>query len=707
MSILAIAILILCLPVAMFGVLALFHNRIPRHGDFLAILTLGACLLFSTILFFKAFFSDGSTAVWGFGAVGWLAARAGNALSSGILVDNLTAAMLVVVTLISFLVHLFSVKYMEGDVRYGRYYCGLLFFTASMVGVVLASDLLWLYMSWELVGLSSYILIGHWYEKKSASDAAIKAFITTRIGDVGMLIGLLICYWKVGSLQYADLFAAVQTGGLAGGWHTIAGLGIFFGAMGKSAQFPLHVWLPDAMEGPTPVSALIHAATMVAAGVYLTARMLPFFDSTTLVFIAYIGGFTALFAATIAVVQDDIKKVLAYSTVSQLGYMVLGLGVGGYVSGMFHLTTHAFFKAGLFLGSGAVIYAMHHEQSMSRYGGLRRKMPVTTVCYLLATLALVGFPGFSGFWSKDAILADSLAYAMLHPIHAFLPIAGFVTVFLTAFYMFRQFFLTFTGKPRDSHAYEHAREAPWQMLVPLIVLGALAVVGGGFGGWFGAMNPKRGGEEQVDAIVRSGYVSTWTSRLSLSSVSTLSTESTPSTSEHGESAHGPEVEALHKAHYIAMGLSTILGLSGIGFGALFYFERRNGRALFDPARVAARFAPIHRLLWNKYYLDEIYMLCFVMSFRGIAWLAAWFDRLVIDSIVNFFGLLGVAGSWIVEIFDRYVVDGLGVNGAARVTALLGEGLSFSETGRVRQYIVSMVTGLLVAAGACAFAYFAF
>jgi NADH-quinone oxidoreductase subunit L len=701
--ILLIALLIFALPLSTFAVLALFHNRLPRHGDFLAIGALGACLVLSCTIFFRAFMGGGANPVFAIGTFAWLPTRFGQAFFSGILVDQLTSMMLVVVTLVSFLVHLFSSKYMAGDVRYGRYYCGLLLFTTSMLGLVLASDLLWLYMSWELVGLSSYLLIGHWYEKKSASDAAIKAFITTRIGDIGMLIGLLICYVKVGSLQYADLFAAVKVGALTGHWLTIAGLGIFLGAMGKSAQFPLHVWLPDAMEGPTPVSALIHAATMVAAGVYLTGRLLPFFDAPTLVFIAYIGGFTAIFAATIALVQDDIKKVLAYSTVSQLGYMMLGLGVGGYVSGLFHLTTHAFFKAGLFLGSGAVIYAMHHEQSMSKYGGLRHKMPITTTCYLLATLALVGFPGFSGFWSKDAILADALAYAMMHPIHAFLPLAGFATVFLTAFYMFRQFFLTFTGKPRDAHAYEHAHEVPWQMFAPLILLGALAVVGGGFGHWFGAMNPKRDAIEQVRLFTDAGYHSAWTDWA-------IKATPAPEISDHGavegEGAHeGPEAEIRHHAHLMAMGLSTVLGLSGIGVGALFFLQRRNGRALLDPAKPAKWFAPIHTLLWNKYYFDEMYMACFVMSTRAVAVAAAFFDKWVIDSIVNFVGRLGVFGSWVVELFDRYVVDGVFVNGSATVTRLLGEGLSFSETGRVRQYIVLTLTGVVMIAGICAVAYF--
>jgi len=732
--ILTCALLIFLLPLAAYVVMALFNRRIPRRGDWLATGVLGVCLMLSLYVFYAVLQTPKPLLVNV--TFDWLPMSAGKAIAGGLMVDRLTAVMLVIVTLVSFLVYLFSVKYLEGDVRYGRYFTCLLLFSVSMLGLVLANNLLYLYIFWELVGLSSYLLIGHWFEKKSASDAAVKAFITTRLGDVGMFIGVAICYFQVGSLHYADVFAAVETGGLAGSWRTIAGLGLFFGAMGKSAQFPLHVWLPDAMEGPTPVSALIHAATMVAAGVYLVGRLLPVFDPATLLVIAYVGGFTAIFAATIALVQDDIKKVLAYSTVSQLGYMVLALGVGGYTAGLFHLTTHACFKACLFLGSGAVIYAMHHEQSLSKYGGLRHKMPYTTFFYLMATLALAGFPGFSGFWSKDAILADALGFAMVHPAHAFLPLAGFATVFLTAFYMFRQFFLTFTGKPRDHHAYEHAREAPWQMLVPLIILGSLAVVGGGFGHWFGAMNPKRSGIEQIRSFNEEGYSNPFTVKAleradagaasashtaSISSISSISStmpteETAPPgthTDAHGPSgaktheaaaAHSPEVAAAHKAHYPAMALSTLLGLGGILLGALMYLQRRDGTTALNPATPATRFAFAYRLLWNKYYLDELYMACFIMSTRALSRLIALFDRTVIDGVVNFFGWFGVLWSFLVDLADRWVVDGLGVNGSARAVGYAGEKLSYTQTGRVRQYLVLMIAGIVILSGLCVFAF---
>ena len=611
--------------------MALAHHRLPRHGDWLATGVLGVSLLLSVVVFAtacaRAIGGSGQTllANWTFT---WLPMTNTSGLAGGFMVDRLTAVMLVVVTLVSFLVHLFSSKYMEGDIRYGRYYCCLLLFTFSMLFLVLANNLLFLYMGWEMVGLSSYLLIGHWYEKKSASDAAIKAFITTRLGDVGMFIGIMICYAKVGSLQYADLFAAVKNGTLAGNWQTVAGLGIFFGAMGKSAQFPLHVWLPDAMEGPTPVSALIHAATMVAAGVYLTGRLLPMFDRTTMTFIAYIGGITALFAASIALVQDDIKKVLAYSTVSQLGYMIMALGVGSYVGGLFHLTTHAMFKAGLFLGSGAVIHAMHHEQSMSKYGGLAKKMPKTALCYLLSTLALCGFPFFSGFYSKDMILGDTLAFAMLHKGHWFLPVAGFTTAFMTAFYMFRQYCLTFTGRPRDHHKYEHAHDGPWQMLVPLMILGALSICAG-WGGWFAKVNPQRSGVEQIRQFEQMGYTSPAT-KIALGGADAAqdatnrkdAKSAEPRKEEKAEGAAGAEEEhenpvVLH-AHHLAMGLSIVLALSGILLGLVMYFELGNGKALFGPALIYSIFRPVYVVLWNKYYFDQIYNVAFVMSTHAVA-----------------------------------------------------------------------------------------
>ena len=679
-----LALSIFLLPVLAFALMAIFHHRLPRHGDWLATSTLGLCLMLSLVIFSRAVQSGPAILVNVSHA--WLPLGKDLFLRGGMMVDKLSAVMLVVVTLVSFLVHLFSIKYMEGDRRYGRYYCGLLIFSASMLGLVLANNLLTLFIFWELVGLSSYLLIGHWYEKKSASDAAIKAFITTRIGDIGMFIGLLICYVQVGSLDYADLFSAVELGDLGGSLRFLASLGIFFGAMGKSAQFPLHVWLPDAMEGPTPVSALIHAATMVAAGVYLTGRMLPLFDDRTLLIIAYVGGFTALFSATIALVQDDIKKVLAYSTVSQLGYMTLALGVGGYSSGLFHLTTHAFFKACLFLGSGAVIHAMHHEQSLSKYGGLWRKMPKTAFCYLLATLALVGFPGFSGFWSKDAILADTLAFSVLSG-RWFLSFAGFATVMLTAFYMFRQFFLTFSGSPRDPKRYEHAHEAPWQMLAPLVLLGVLSVFGGGSGKWFEQMNPKLSAAEQIIEFDQSGTRTELMKRV---------LESPQPPEQH--SSHDEHLR--HWAHLTAMKVSTGLALAGMILAALMYFERRAKGALLNPNTLARHFPGIRRLLLGKYFLDEFYRAFFVWPVRHLGAISAVFDRSAIDGVVNALAMFSKVSSDIVEIIDRLIVDGALVVGIARTADNAGRRLSAAQTGYVRQYLLFTAVGIVVISGFC-------
>jgi NADH-quinone oxidoreductase subunit L len=362
--------------------------------------------------------------------------------------------MLLVVALISSMSHIFSIKYMEGDPLYSRYYAYLSLFTFSMNGIVLSNNLMLLYMSWELVGLSSYLLIGFWFAKKSAADAGMKAFLTNRVGDIGFFIGIMLLFTAVGSVVYSDIFTSVADGNLAGTLLTMAGIGLFIGAMGKSSQFPLHIWLPDAMEGPTPVSALMHAATMVAAGVFMMVRMFPIMTPDALVFVAYIGGFTALFASTIAITQNDIKKVLAYSTVSQLGFMIMSVGTGAYVAAFFHLVTHAAFKANLFYGSGSVIHAMHHAlhkkndhetdpQDMRNMGGFKEKMPITYWSMLVSTLAIAGVPFFSGFLSKDAILAGSLSFANHHPEHFLLPIFGFSAALLTAFYMFRLIYMTF------------------------------------------------------------------------------------------------------------------------------------------------------------------------------------------------------------------------------------------------------------------------
>ena len=438
-------------------------------------------------------------------------------ISMGFYLDSVTVIMLIVVTLVSSLVHIFSIGYMHGDPRYPRFFAYLSLFSFSMLFLVVSDNLLGIYIGWELVGLCSYLLIGFWFEKDSASNACKKAFLTTRVGDIGMFIGMMMLFTKFKTFSLHDgsqngIFtlaeATLTTGDMF--WLSAAGILIFCGAIGKSAQVPLHTWLPDAMEGPTPVSALIHAATMVAAGVYLTARMFPILTVSSSLVIAYVGGITAIVAATIAIVRFDIKRVLAYSTVSQLGYMMLAIGAGSYVAGLFHLTTHAFFKALLFLGSGSVIHAFHamhshshdqghdeshvddeahehddhslvHEhgseippdQDMRNMGGLRRKMPITFITMLIATLSISGVPFvFSGFWSKDKILAGVLGRAMeWNSIHHYILFAlALLAACITAFYMFRLIFMTFFGEPRNQEMHNMAHESPWVMTAPLIIL---------------------------------------------------------------------------------------------------------------------------------------------------------------------------------------------------------------------------------------------
>jgi NADH-quinone oxidoreductase subunit L len=390
----------------------------------------------------------------------------------GATIDRLSILMLLVVTGVGSAIHIYSLGYMKGDPGFSRFFACLSLFTFSMLGIVLSNNFIQIFIFWELVGVSSYLLIGYWFEKHSAAEAGKKAFLTNRIGDFGMMLGVLLLWQHTGTFNFAELpgkIAAIPPATLG-----LIGALIFCGAVGKSAQFPLHVWLPDAMEGPTPVSALIHAATMVAAGVYMLCRVafliLP--SETALTLIAWIGGITALMAATIAIAQNDIKRILAYSTLSQLGYMVMAVGLTGITPAMFHLTTHAFFKALLFLGAGSVIHALHHEQDIWKMGGLWRKTPITFVTFLIGTLALAGVWPLSGFYSKDEILLLALER------NKALFVIGAFTAFLTAYYMGRECFVVFFGQPRDRHAYDHAHESPWVMTVPLIFLAVLSIIGG-------------------------------------------------------------------------------------------------------------------------------------------------------------------------------------------------------------------------------------
>ena len=414
-------------------------------------------------------------------AVNWLSIGDLHA-DFGLKLDALSMMMLLVVTGVGGAIHIYSYAYMDEDQGKARFFAFMSLFTFSMLGIVLANNFLEMFIFWELVGVSSYLLIGFWFEKPSAGDAAKKAFITNRLGDFGFLLGILMVWGLLGSLNFGVLQSEMVANPAAlGCCATLAGLLVFCGAMGKSAQFPLHVWLPDAMEGPTPVSALIHAATMVAAGVYMLCRTLFLFDADALHVIAYIGGFTALLAALMAVQQNDIKRIIAYSTLSQLGYMVMAVGLNGPTPAMFHLTTHAFFKALLFLSAGSVIIGMHHEQDIWQMGNLRKKMPVTFWTFLIGALALSGVPPFSGFYSKDSIFAQALEQGREHPLLGY-PLFG-VAVFvaaLTAFYTFRLFFVVFFGQEK-SKAASHAHESPAVITLPLVALAVFAVIGGVIG----------------------------------------------------------------------------------------------------------------------------------------------------------------------------------------------------------------------------------
>ena len=425
-------------PLVSFLLLIVFGKKIREGSSVLGIFFTFLSFISAVVVLIERFSSEAVKHKWV-----WL--RVGDIdISFGFEVTALGALMLFIVTLVSFLVHVYLKGYMKGDTRLPTFYAYLGLFTFAMLGLVISTNLLQLYIFWEFVGLGSFLLIGFYFFKEEAKAAAKKAFIMTRIGDVGLFIGMILIFWHAGSFEYDAIFKAIHTGDLSPSMITITAILIFIGAMGKSGQFPLHTWLPDAMEGPTPVSALIHAATMVAAGVYLVATMFPLFSASAVAMqtVAIVGAFTAIFAASIGLVQTDIKRVLAYSTVSQLGYMMLALGSAGYVAGIFHLTTHAFFKALLFLAAGSVIHAVH-TQNINKMGGLQKKMKVTGALFLIGTLAISGVPLLSGFFSKDEILAAAWMNG-----NYFLFVLAVIAAFLTAFYMFRLYFLVFTGKRR-------------------------------------------------------------------------------------------------------------------------------------------------------------------------------------------------------------------------------------------------------------------
>lgn len=667
------SLLILFLPLVAFTINIFFGKRLPRQGDWVSVGAILITLILSLSLLINMFmnwdpnFSHEATMSWiDLGAF---------KIELGFWVDNITIVMLVVVALISSMTHIFSLEYMKGDIRYNRYYAYLGLFTFSMNGIVLANNLMSLYIFWELVGVSSYLLIGHWFEKHSAADASKKAFLTNRVGDIGFFIGIMLMFTAVGTFNFQELFTGVSQGMIGGTLLTLAGVGLFMGAVGKSSQFPLHIWLPDAMEGPTPVSALMHAATMVAAGVYLTVRLFPLFSPEALTIIAYVGGFTALFAASIAITQNDIKKVLAYSTVSQLGYMILAVGVGNYIAAFFHLLTHAMFKACLFYGSGSVIHAMHHSlhdlhdhetdpQDMRNMGGFKSKMPITNWTMTIATLAIAGVPFFSGFLSKDAILAGTLAFAQHHPQHFILPVFGFGAAAITAFYMFRLIFMTFHGEPKMPKVFEGIHESPKVMTFPLVLLAGLSFFIFYTLPYFNPFSDHGWFTELIKAT---------------NSVAP------------GNPTAAEIYEGVHHAHYLAMGLSLAVAALGIGLSYLMYMKQKLSAETW-----ANKMGFLYKLSLNKYYFDENYNRFLYQPFLKLSRAVAYVDWDLYDKyFINGFGrvtniLSRITGRMDYDGLDQTLVDGVG-----RSAQGLGKQLKKVQTGRLQNYMLFALIGVIV------------
>jgi len=591
----------------------------------------------------------------------------------GTLVDGLAAMMLITVCIISLLVHIYSTEYLHGDVRFTHYYAFLSLFTASMLFYVLSSNTLQMLVGWELVGVCSFGLIGHWWEEKKNTDAALKAFLTNRVGDIGLILGVIITFFAAGGTSFNVLhineYALSQSANTT--LLLVGALCLFGGVTSKSGQFPLHTWLPDAMAGPTPVSALIHAATMVVAGVYLIARLYPVFfsglaiGSSTFHYVAFIGGFTTIIGGLLAFVQTDLKKVLAYSTISQLGYMVMALGVGAWTAGVFHLFTHAFFKACLFLGAGSVSHACHHTFDMREMGGLRKKMPITHATFLIATLALAGIFPLAGFWSKDEILAGSASGQ--DNAYTIMLIFGLITAFLTAAYMGRAYWMTFWGDYRG-HAKPH--ESPKVITVPLMVLAGCAVV-------LGFTNfPKSFFGFKLPGSLTTRF-------------------------EHfvEPTFAFPPIQHAAFTPWLAVA-STILAAGGLFVAYQYYEKNRGPHGLTSRNKVALAG---YTFLENKYYLDDLYTGVVAGSTKGpIARAANWFNQNILDGIINGIGLGARKIAAVVYVVaDQLIIDGA-VNGSGQGSEGAGQLLRKIQTGKVQQYASILFAGAVVLAGVLVF-----
>ncbi|MEW6670970.1 MAG: NADH-quinone oxidoreductase subunit L [Thermodesulfobacteriota bacterium] len=687
------------LPLGGFAVLVFFGRRIGEPGA--GILAAGLMIASAAIALVSGFnwlgLNTGGATTLSL-KIPWIYIG-DQAMDFGVRVDSLTIVMFTMVTVVASSIFVYSVGYMHGDKRFARFFTYLSLFGFSMLGLVLADSLLGLFIFWELVGVCSYFLIGFWFEKQSASDAAKKAFIVNRVGDFLFIVGIATMFSMTGNLTLEGIFAKVREGAFAG--HdtllTFAGICLFFGAVGKSAQFPLHVWLPDAMEGPTPVSALIHAATMVAAGVYLVGRIFPILTVPALHFIAYIGAITLFGSALIAIVMTDIKRVLAYSTISQLGYMILSLGIGGWVAGLFHLITHACFKALLFLGSGSVIHGCNGEQDIRKMGKLHAKMPITSITFLVATLAISGVPFLSGAYSKDAMLSAMLGFSWVHRAHWVLFLVPAVGAAITAFYMMRLYLLVFHTSARDHHVHDHAHESPRVMWLPLAFLAVLTVSIG----WFGSLPQQHQGASGETAVAAGsgliGLIADAQPQWAVSRQSSNAPHGDPpapppegARAETGAASAGSH-EGSHGGFHLA---ATVIATGAMALGFLLAFLTYSF-GVISPEQTTRRLQPVYRLLVNKFYFDELYRATVVAFVLKLAAFGRWFDRKILDGIAD------GSARWVTRtaFFSGLTLDNKGVdgavNGAAELAFASGNIVRKGQTGRIRTYVLTMAT--LVAA----------
>jgi NADH-quinone oxidoreductase subunit L len=634
--------LLLVLPIAGFCLTALIGRRLYTRAWVIAVPAIVVTWLVAMYIVYQALFAGAYGAGLRFTLYEWIPAGDFQ-VSFNFLVDNLTAVLLIVVTTIGMLVHVYSIGYMAHDPGRWRFFAYLNLFMFSMLLLVLADNFLLLFAAWELVGLSSYLLIGFWHRRRTAALAAKKAFLVNRVGDFGFALGIMAVWTTVGTLNFAEVFEFFGPGGGVAGLESWMVIGIalllFMGAMGKSAQFPLHVWLPDAMEGPTPVSALIHAATMVNAGVYFVARANPIFAQApeAMVVIAAVGIFTAILAASIALTQRDIKRVLAYSTLSQLGYMFAALGVGAFTAAIFHLMTHGFFKGLLFLGSGSVIHAVHEEQDMNRMGALWRRIPITHWTMLIGAIAIAGIPPLAGFWSKDEILAESFLFGFY-----WVWASGVVVAVMTGFYMFRLMGKTFYGKSNvDPHVEPQIHESPRSMTVPLILLAIPSALLG----------------LAIGFPPADGVLHHWLEPVFHTSTADIL----------GHEHHEFQVFGIDG---VLLLIGAAAGAIGTAAGIWFFGFFRRPQRIDRVEELTERFRPLYRASYAKWYFDELNDLIFV-RFGGLVARATW---------------------W----FDMRVVDGA-VNGIASLTQGAGRGIRTIQTGRVQNYALGIALGLLVIA----------